>query len=185
MLYSSTTSTIDDNKPTMPAHMSGKNKKTGKAASSTIALNKKARFDYFIEDAFEAGLVLQGWEVKSIRAGHVQLKESYVIIKNNEAWLLGAHITALPSASTHIKADPVRTRKLLLHRRELDRMIGAIDRQGYTIVPTAMYWHRGKAKLEIGLAKGHLHLADGPVLNMAFGQNMRSVRVFWGFTPGY
>jgi len=134
--------------------MPAKKKKSTKATSSTIALNKKARFDYFIEDTFEAGLVLEGWEVKSLRAGHVQLKESYVIIQNNEVWLLGAHISALPSASTHIKPDPIRTRKLLLHRRELDRLIGAIDRQGYTIVPIAMYWHRGRAKLEIGLAKG-------------------------------
>jgi len=134
--------------------MPAKKKKSGKAKSSTIALNKKARFDYFIETTFEAGLALEGWEVKSLRDGHVQLKESYVIIKNNEAWLLGAHISALPSASTHITPDPLRTRKLLLHRRELDRLIGANDRQGYTVVPTAMYWSKGKAKLEIGLAKG-------------------------------
>lgn len=129
-------------------------KKKKPADSSTIALNKKARFDYFVEETVEAGLVLQGWEVKSLRAGRIQLKEGYVIIQNNEAWLLGAHISALPSASTHIQPDPVRTRKLLLHRRELDRLIGAIDRQGYTLVPTAMYWHRGRAKLEVGIAKG-------------------------------
>jgi SsrA-binding protein len=134
--------------------MSTKKKKSGKKPSSTIALNKKARFDFFIENTFEAGLVLEGWEVKSLREGRVQLKEGYVIIKNNEAWLVGAHISALPSASTHITPDPTRTRKLLLHRRELDRLIGAIDRQGYTVVPTAMYWSKGKAKLEIGLAKG-------------------------------
>ena len=134
--------------------MPGKKKKSSKPASSTIALNKKARFDYFIEDTIEAGLVLEGWEVKSLRAGHIQLKESYVIIQNNEAWLLGAHISPLASASTHVQADPNRTRKLLLHRRELDRLIGAIDRQGYTLVPIAMYWHKGRAKLEIGLAKG-------------------------------
>jgi SsrA-binding protein len=134
--------------------MSGKKNKSSKKPSSTIALNKKARFDFFIENTFEAGLVLEGWEVKSIRDGRIQLKESYVIIKNNEAWLLGAHISPLPSASTHITPDPTRTRKLLLHRRELDRLIGAIDRQGYTVVPTAMYWSKGKAKLEIGLAKG-------------------------------
>jgi SsrA-binding protein len=134
--------------------MSGKKNKSSKKPSSTIALNKKARFDFFIENTFEAGLVLEGWEVKSLRDGRIQLKESYVIIKNNEAWLLGAHISALPSASTHITPDPTRTRKLLLHRRELDRLIGAIDRQGYTVVPTAMYWSKGKAKLEIGLAKG-------------------------------
>ena len=134
--------------------MSGKNKKSSKPGSSTIALNKKARFDYFIEDTYEAGLALEGWEVKSLRAGRIQLKESYVIIQNNEAWLLGAHISPLASASTHIQPDPNRTRKLLLHRRELDRLIGAIDRQGYTLVPVAMYWHKGRAKLEIGLAKG-------------------------------
>ena len=134
--------------------MSAKKKKPASNASSTIALNKKARFDYFIEDTFEAGLALQGWEVKSLREGRVQLKESYVIIQNNESWLLGAHISPLASASTHIQPDPTRTRKLLLHRRELDKLIGAIDRQGYTVVPTAMYWKKGKAKLEIGLAKG-------------------------------
>ena len=134
--------------------MPAKKKKPTSNASSTIALNKKARFDYFIEDTFEAGLALQGWEVKSLREGRVQLKESYVIIQNNEAWLLGAHISPLASASTHIQPDPIRTRKLLLHRRELDKLIGAIDRQGYTLVPTAMYWKKGKAKLEIGLAKG-------------------------------
>lgn len=134
--------------------MSGKKSKSGKSPSSTIALNKKARFDYHIEETLETGLALQGWEVKSLREGRVQLKESYVIIQNNEAWLIGAHISALPSASTHINPDPTRTRKLLLHRRELDRLIGAIDRQGYTIVPLAMYWKRGRAKLEIGLAKG-------------------------------
>jgi len=134
--------------------MPAKKKKSAKAASKTIALNKKARFDFFIENTFEAGLVLEGWEAKSLRDGRLQLKESYVIIKNNEAWLLGAHISAMPSASTHITPDPIRTRKLLLHRRELDRLIGAIDRQGYTLVPTAMYWKKGRAKLEIGLAKG-------------------------------
>lgn len=134
--------------------MSGKKNKSAKSSSSTIALNKKARFDYHIEETLEAGLALQGWEVKSLREGRVQLKESYVIIQNNEAWLIGAHISALPSASTHINPDPVRTRKLLLHRRELDRLIGAIDRQGYTLVPIALYWKRGRAKLEIGLAKG-------------------------------
>jgi SsrA-binding protein len=133
--------------------MSGKKKKADKP-SSTIALNKKARFDYYIEDTFEAGLVLQGWEVKSLRQGRVQLKESYVVIKDGEAWLLGAHISPLSSASTHIQADPTRTRKLLLHRKQLDKLIGATERQGYTIVATAMYWSKGRAKLEIGLARG-------------------------------
>lgn len=127
--------------------------KTG-AGGSTIALNKKARHDFFIEDRLEAGIALQGWEVKSLRAGRIQLKESYVLVKDGEAWLFGMHISPLNTASTHIKPDPVRTRKLLLHRRELDRLIGAVERKGYTLVPLAMYWKHGLAKLEIGLAKG-------------------------------
>lgn len=122
--------------------------------TSTIALNKKARHDFFIEDRYEAGLVLEGWEVKSLRGGHVQLKESYVLIKNGEAWLLGAHISPLATASTHIHPDPTRTRKLLLHAEELHKLIGAVERRGYTLVPLAMYWKRGRAKLDIGLAKG-------------------------------
>jgi len=129
-------------------------KKKTKGHSNTIALNKKVRFEYTIEDKLEAGLVLEGWEVKSLRAGKIQLVESYVIIKKGEAWLLGAHITPLPTASTHIHPDPSRTRKLLLHRNEIDKLIGAIDRKGYTVVPLAMFWSRGRAKLEIGLAKG-------------------------------
>jgi SsrA-binding protein len=134
-------------------------KKTGKKGpSSTIALNKKARHDYFIEDRFEAGLALQGWEVKSLREGRVQINESYVLLKDGEAWLFGAHITPLTSASTHIKADPTRSRKLLLHRRELDRLIGAVERKGYALVPTALYWKKGRAKAEIALARGkHSH----------------------------
>ncbi|SIT66304.1 SsrA-binding protein [Ectothiorhodosinus mongolicus] len=130
-------------------------KKSSKSASSsTIALNKKARHEYFIEDRFEAGLVLEGWEVKSLRAGRVQLTESYVLIRNAEAFLFGAHISPLPTASTHIHPDPVRTRKLLLHSAELAKLIGQVERRGYTLVPLAMYWKRGRAKLEIGLAKG-------------------------------
>jgi SsrA-binding protein len=121
---------------------------------STIALNKSARHDYFIEDRYEAGLVLEGWEVKSLRAGHVQLKESYVLLKNGEAWLFGAHVSPLPTASTHIHPDAVRTRKLLMHREELGKLIGAVERKGYTLVPLALYWKRGRAKLEVGLAKG-------------------------------
>ncbi|HEY5789883.1 MAG TPA: SsrA-binding protein SmpB [Gammaproteobacteria bacterium] len=121
---------------------------------STIALNTKARHDFFIEERFEAGLVLEGWEVKSLRAGRLQLKESYVVIRNGELWLLGAHVSPLTSASSHVHPDPVRTRKLLLQRRELDRLIGAVERRGYTLVPTAMYWKRGRAKLEIALARG-------------------------------
>jgi SsrA-binding protein len=133
--------------------MAKKQKKPG-AGGSTIALNKKARHDYFIEDRFEAGLALQGWEVKSLRAGHVQLTESYIVIQGNEAWLFGFHIAPLPTTSTHITPDPTRTRKLLLHRRELDRLIGAVERKGYTLVPLALYWKHGRAKLEIALARG-------------------------------
>jgi SsrA-binding protein len=129
--------------------------KQGKATSrATIVVNKKARHDYFIEETLEAGLALQGWEVKSLRDGRVQLREAYVVIKDGEAWLLGAHITPLPTASTHIHPDPTRTRKLLMHRREIDRLAGAIDRQGYTLTPLRMFWSRGKAKLEIGTARG-------------------------------
>jgi SsrA-binding protein len=131
----------------------GKQKKT-QSGSSTIALNKKARHDYFIEERFEAGLELQGWEVKSLRESRVQLTESYIYIKNNEAWLLGVHISPLTSTSSHITPDPTRTRKLLLHRRELDKLIGAVERKGYTIVPLALYWKKGMAKLEIALARG-------------------------------
>jgi len=130
-------------------------KKIGsRGSSSTIALNKKARHDYFIEERFEAGLALQGWEVKSLREGQVQLAESYILIKNGEAWLLGSHIPPLTTASTHIKPDPTRTRKLLLHRRELDKLIGAVERKGYTLVPLALYWKKGIAKLEVALARG-------------------------------
>ena len=128
-----------------------KNKKT---APNTIASNKKARFDFFIEEDFEAGLALEGWEVKSMRAGRAQLKESYVIIKNGELYLFGAHISPLTSASTHVTADPVRSRKLLMKRYEINRLIGQVERAGYTIAPLALYWVRGRAKLKIGLAKG-------------------------------
>ena len=133
------------------AKKDGDDKKQGQ---STIALNKRARFDYFIEERFEAGIALEGWEVKSLRAGKVQIAESYVIIKDREAYLLGALITPLMTASTHIHPDPTRTRKLLLRREELARLIGAVERKGYTLVPTAMYWSKGRAKLEVGLAKG-------------------------------
>lgn len=132
--------------------MSQTSKKT--PGNSTIARNKKARHEYFVEETFEAGLMLQGWEVKSLRAGRVQLTESYVHIRNGEAWLLGAHISPLTTASTHIHPEPTRTRKLLLHRQQLDRLIGAVERKGYTLVPLNLHWSKGKAKLEIGLAKG-------------------------------
>ena len=119
-----------------------------------IAENRKARFDYFIEDRYEAGLALEGWEVKSMRAGRAQLAEAYVYLRGGEAFLIGAHIAPLVSASTHRTADPVRTRKLLLHRGELDRLVGAVERRGYTIVPLELYWKNGRAKLQVGLAKG-------------------------------
>ncbi len=130
-----------------------KNKKTGKP-SSTITLNKKAKFDYFIEDRFEAGLSLQGWEVKSLREGRVQLPESYVFVKHGEAFISGMTITPLSTAAAYTKPEPTRIRKLLLHRKEIDKLMGAVDRKGYTLIALAMYWSRGKAKLEIGLGKG-------------------------------
>ncbi len=122
--------------------------------SSTIALNRKARHEYSIEDRYEAGMALEGWEVKSIRAGRIQLDQGYVILKNNEAWLIGAQITPLQSASTHIHPDPQRTRKLLLNHSELNKLIGLVERRGFTLVPLAMYWKKNRVKLEIGLAKG-------------------------------
>jgi SsrA-binding protein len=124
------------------------------ASQRAIALNKKARYDYFIEETFEAGLALEGWEVKSLRSGRAQLTESYVHVRDGEAWLLGAHITRLNTVSTHVHADPTRTRKLLMHRQELDRLVGAVERKGFTLVPLNLHWSRGKAKLDIGLAKG-------------------------------
>ncbi len=134
--------------------MAAKKKKEQGTASKVIAANRKARHDFFIEENLEAGLALQGWEAKSLRAGRAQLKESYVIIRDAEAWLLGAHFSPLSSASTHVKTDPIRTRKLLLHRRELDRLIGAVERKGYTLIPLSLYWKKGRAKLDLGLAKG-------------------------------
>jgi SsrA-binding protein len=121
---------------------------------SRIAENRKARHDFFIEERLEAGLVLEGWEVKALRAGRASLTESYAILKDGEAFLFGAHIAPLNSASTHVRPDPVRTRKLLLSRRELDRLVGAVERKGYTLVPLSLYWQRGRAKLALGLAKG-------------------------------
>lgn len=129
----------------------------GKKASSnshTIALNKKARHDYFLEERFEAGLALEGWEVKSLRAGRAQLKEGYVTVQDGQVYLVGAHFSPLASASTHVRTDPRRSRKLLLHRAEIRKLIGAAERRGYTLVPLALYWKRGHAKLEIALAKG-------------------------------
>jgi SsrA-binding protein len=135
--------------------MSSKNKKsTSGDGGSTIALNKKARHDYFIEESQEAGLVLEGWEVKSLRAGRAQIAEAYVVVRGGEIWLIGANITPLTSASTHVSTDAGRSRKLLLQRREIDRLVGAVERAGYTLVPLKLYWKRGRAKLEVGLAKG-------------------------------
>lgn len=135
--------------------MATKPKKTNKnTPPGTIALNKKARHDYFIENKYEAGVSLQGWEVKSLREGRVQLTDSYVMIINGEAYLIGTLITPLLSASSHITPDPTRNRKLLLHRRELDKLVGAVERQGYTLVPLALYWKANRVKLEVGLAKG-------------------------------
>ena len=128
--------------------------KTRKKPSTVIALNKKARHDYFIEETLEAGLSLEGWEVKSLRAGKGQITETYVQLRDNEAWLFGAQITPLLTASTHVKPDPTRTRKLLLHRGELDRLIGAVERKGYTLVALDLHWSKGKVKVNIGLAKG-------------------------------
>jgi SsrA-binding protein len=125
-----------------------------KSTPRAVALNKKARHDYFIDERFEAGLALQGWEVKALRAGRLQLKEGYVLLKDGEAYLIGAHISPLSTTSTHVIADPTRLRKLLLHRRQIDSLIGAVDRKGYTLVPLSVYWKGGRAKLEIGLARG-------------------------------
>lgn len=120
----------------------------------SIAENKKAFHEYFIEERYEAGLVLEGWEVKAIRAGRVQLKEAYVTLKKGEVWLIGCHVSPLPTASTHVKPDPTRSRKLLLHTDEIKRLIGKVERAGYTLVPLDLHYKKGRIKLEIGLAKG-------------------------------
>lgn len=119
-----------------------------------MAFNRQASHEYFIEEQFEAGLVLEGWEVKSLRDGRIQLKESHIVIHKGEAWLLGAHISPLLSASTHITPNTIRRRKLLLHRQELNKLIGSVERKGYTIVAISMYWVKGRAKLKLALAKG-------------------------------
>ena len=129
--------------------MAGKSESAGR-----IAENRRARHDYFIEERFEAGIALQGWEVKSLRAGRLQLAESYVLLKGGEAWLFGAHVSPLLAASTQTQAEPTRSRKLLLHRRQIDSLVGAVERRGRALVPLAMYWKNGRAKLEIGLARG-------------------------------
>lgn len=116
--------------------------------------NRKAHFDYYIEEKYEAGLVLQGWEVKSIREGRAQIKEAHVIVRNGELYLLSAHIKPLKTASTHEKPDPTRTRKLLMHAREINKLIGKVERAGYTLIPLDMHFVRGRVKLSVGLAKG-------------------------------
>jgi SsrA-binding protein len=120
----------------------------------SIVDNKKALHDYFIEERFEAGLVLEGWEVKAIRAGRVQLKEAYVVLRGEEVFLIGCHISPLPAASTHINPDPTRTRKLLLHAEEIARLIGKVERAGYTLVPLDLHYTKGRVKIAIGLARG-------------------------------
>jgi SsrA-binding protein len=133
---------------------SGKSKPDKRLPDRLIAENRRARYDYFIEERFEAGLVLQGWEVKSMRAGKAQVAEAYVYLKEGEAFLFGANITPLKTASTHVVPDPIRTRKLLLNKSELSRLLGSVERKGYTLVPLDLHWKDGRAKLEIGLAKG-------------------------------
>lgn len=124
------------------------------AQPSPIARNRRARFDYHLEEAFEAGLALQGWEVKSLRAGAAQLGDSYVVVRSGEAWLLGAHIAPLASASTHVETDPTRTRKLLLRQREINRIAAAVDRKGHTCVATKLYWKGHRVKCEVALGRG-------------------------------
>lgn len=137
--------------------MSDKKKKPqpdSDAQPRIIALNRRARHEYFIEETYEAGLILMGWEVKSLREGRAQVTEAYVVLKNREAFLIGAHFTPLRQASTHVNPDPVRTRKLLLHERQLSQLISKVERAGYTLVPLDLHWTRGLAKVQIGLAKG-------------------------------
>jgi|TARA_B110000438_G_scaffold28312_1_gene27320 SsrA-binding protein len=130
-----------------------KNQKSSKQTSQ-IAQNKRARHDYHIQETIEAGMQLEGWEVKSLREGRSQLTEGYVNIKNGEAWLVGTHISPLNTVSTHYTPDPRRARKLLLNKFELNSLVGSVDRKGYTLIPLKLYWKRGKVKLEIGLGKG-------------------------------
>ena len=120
----------------------------------SIVQNKKAFHDYFIEDRLEAGIALEGWEVKAIRAGRVQIKEAYVIVSSGELYLIGSHISPLPAASTHLTPDPTRTRKLLLHAAEVSRLIGSVERAGYTLLPLDLHYRNGRVKVEVGLAKG-------------------------------
>jgi SsrA-binding protein len=123
----------------------------------SIVQNRKAFHDYFVEERFEAGLVLDGWEVKAIRAGRAQITEAYVVVRNEALWLLGAHISALPTASTHVNPDPTRTRKLLMHAEEINKLVGKVEQRGYTLIPIDLHYKAGRIKLEIGLAKGKQH----------------------------
>jgi len=129
-------------------------KEKEKPADRLIAANKRARYEYFIEDSYEAGLMLEGWEVKSLRDGRAQITEAYVIIKNGEAWLIGAHFIPLKQTCTHVFADATRTRKLLMNRKELSVLVGKVERAGYTLIPLDLHWTHGRAKLQVGLAKG-------------------------------
>jgi len=134
--------------------MAKKSKKKAKQPSSTIVLNRKARHEYYISDRYEAGVVLEGWEVKSLRAGRIQINEGFVMLSHGEAFLHGVMITPLITASTHIHPEQKRTRKLLLNRRELNKLLGLVEQKGFTLIPTAMYWKKNKVKCEVGLAKG-------------------------------
>lgn len=134
--------------------MARRRKKKTEGGGNLIAVNRRARFDYRLEERLEAGLSLKGWEVKSLRSGRAQIAEGYVAFREGEAFLEGAHISPLPSASSHVETDPVRPRRLLLHRREIDRLAGAVQREGYTVVPLDLHWSRGRAKLGIAAAKG-------------------------------
>lgn len=131
-----------------------KQTKNDDSGRKVIAVNRKAHHEYTLEARYEAGVVLHGWEVKSLRAGKAQVVDAYVLLKKGEAWLIGSNISPLLSASTHIHPDPTRSRKLLLHRKELNTLIGLIERRGYTLIPLSIYWSKGRIKLEIGLAKG-------------------------------
>ena len=129
-------------------------KKDDNSRGGSIAVNKRARFDYQIDERFEAGIALQGWEVKSLRDGRVSFGESYALLRNGEAFLFGAQISPLLSASTHVVADKLRNRKLLLHKSELNRLVGAVERKGYTLIPLSLYWKGNRVKVELGLARG-------------------------------
>jgi SsrA-binding protein len=132
----------------------GRTARRGLGGIMSIVDNRKAYHDYFIEEKFEAGVALEGWEVKAVRAGRAQIREAYVVVKNGEILLLGAHFMPLATASTHVIADPTRTRKLLLHRREINRLVGQVERAGYTLVPLNLHYTKGRIKLDVGLAKG-------------------------------